>query len=175
MRLILGALVTSFDSFLVGFILGVNHVRICKHNYFILFCILFLYLLFGTFLSTFFHISIPSNLLCSLLFILLAIHALKEENSKKDFDGNHDKCLSLLETFVIASSLSLDTTVTAITLLEGSSIFLVSLLFASATLAFFVLGNKMRRTKLAVWISEQEYIGYYLFMLLACLIGFGVL
>ena len=115
-NIILLAFSTSLDSFGIGITYGIKNIKISFFSkmilFFISFCITYISVIFGDYLSTFF--SSFGNLIgsCILIFIgvIMLLKSLFEMKHKKtfDYDFNNSNLIDPKEALILAFALSMD-------------------------------------------------------------------
>ena len=146
--LIISAIITSMDSFLIGFSLKKedyipNYLKIWFLSYIILSILLILF--------TFFKINIYHPLIKFTIFTLLGISCLKKQ------DETISKDITEKRLFMLLLANSIDGFIIAATFLEKYSLLVICLLFSSISTLFLYLGYKLEYQKKNTYISALIY------------------
>lgn len=150
---IISAIVTSIDSLIIGFTL--KKEKLNYKNFTLIFFFTFLiFLTFQIFFQKYLHF-LANNYLRSLIFILLAITSLKEENQNIQNPSQTKLLLILMNN-------SIDGLLLAITFINQLPLLFTSLIFSGFSTFFLFLGY-IHSSK----IKERKYLTTILFLLLA--------
>lgn len=147
--IIISAIITSMDSFLIGFSLKKedyipNYLKIWFLSYIILSILLILF--------TFFRINIYHPLIKFTIFTLLGISCLKKQ------DETISKDITEKRLFMLLLANSIDGFIIAATFLEKYSLLVICLLFSSISTLFLYLGYKLEYKKKNTYISALIYL-----------------
>lgn len=146
--LIVSAIITSMDSFLIGFSLKKddyipNYLKIWFISYIILSILLILFSLF--------RINIYHPFIKFTIFTLLGISCLKKQ------DETISKDITEKRLFMLLLANSIDGFIIAATFLEKYSLLVICLLFSSISTLFLYLGYKLEYQKKNTYISALIY------------------
>ena len=146
--LIVSAIITSMDSFLIGFSLKKdnyipNYLKIWFLSYIILSILLILFSLF--------RINIYHPFIKFTIFTLLGISCLKKQ------DETISKDITEKRLFMLLLANSIDGFIIAATFLEKYSLLVICLLFSSISTLFLYLGYKLEYQKKNTYISALIY------------------
>lgn len=146
--LIISAIITSMDSFLIGFSLKKddyipNYLKIWFLSYIILSILLILFSLF--------RINIYHPFIKFTIFTLLGIFCLKKQ------DKTNSKDITEKRLFMLLLANSIDGFIIAATFLEKYSLLVICLLFSSISTLFLYLGYKLEYQKKNTYISALIY------------------
>ena len=146
--LIISAIITSMDSFLIGFSLKKddyipNYLKIWFLSYIILSILLILFSLF--------RINIYHPFIKFTIFTLLGISCLKKQ------DETISKDITEKRLFMLLLANSIDGFIIAATFLEKYSLLVICLLFSSISTLFLYLGYKLEYQKKNTYISALIY------------------
>lgn len=146
--LIISAIITSMDSFLIGFSLKKddyipNYLKIWFISYIILSILLILFSLF--------RINIYHPFIKFMIFTLLGISCLKKQ------DKTISKDITEKRLFMLLLANSIDGFIIAATFLEKYSLLVICLLFSSISTLFLYLGYKLEYQKKNTYISALIY------------------
>ena len=146
--LIVSAIITSMDSFLIGFSLKKddyipNYLKICFISYIILSILLILFSLF--------RINIYHPFIKFTIFTLLGISCLKKQ------DETISKDITEKRLFMLLLANSIDGFIIAATFLKKYSLLVICLLFSSISTLFLYLGYKLEYQKKNTYISALIY------------------
>ena len=146
--LIVSAIITSMDSFLIGFSLKKdeyipNYLKIWFISYIILSILLILFYLF--------RINIYHPFIKFTIFTLLGISCLKKQ------DETISKDITEKRLFMLLLANSIDGFIIAATFLEKYSLLVICLLFSSISTLFLYLGYKLEYQKKNTYISALIY------------------
>ena len=146
--LIISAIITSMDSFLIGFSLKKdnyipNYLKIWFLSYIILSILLILFSLF--------RINIYHPFIKFTIFTLLGISCLKKQ------DETISKDITEKRLFMLLLANSIDGFIIAATFLEKYSLLVICLLFSSISTLFLYLGYKLEYKKKNTFISALIY------------------
>ena len=146
--LIISAIITSMDSFLIGFSLKKddyipNYLKIWFISYIILSILLILFYLF--------RINIYHPFIKFTIFTLLGISCLKKQ------DETISKDITEKRLFMLLLANSIDGFIIAATFLEKYSLLVICLLFSSISTLFLYLGYKLEYQKKNTYISALIY------------------
>ena len=146
--LIISAIITSMDSFLIGFSLKKddyipNYLKIWFISYIILSILLILFSLF--------RINIYHPFIKFTIFTLLGISCLKKQ------DETISKDITEKRLFMLLLANSIDGFIIAATFLEKYSLLVICLLFSSISTLFLYLGYKLEYQKKNTYISALIY------------------
>ena len=146
--LIVSAIITSMDSFLIGFSLKKddyipNYLKIWFISYIILSILLILFSLF--------RINIYHPFIKFTIFTLLGISCLKKQ------DETISKDITEKRLFMLLLANSIDGFIIAATFLEKYSLLVICLLFSSISTLFLYLGYKLEYKKKNTFISALIY------------------
>lgn len=146
--LIISAIITSMDSFLIGFSLKKgdyipNYLKIWFISYIILSILLILFYLF--------RINIYHPFIKFTIFTLLGISCLKKQ------DKTISKDITEKRLFMLLLANSIDGFIIAATFLEKYSLLVICLLFSSISTLFLYLGYKLEYQKKNTYISALIY------------------
>ena len=146
--LIIRAIITSMDSFLIGFYLKKgdyipNYLKIWFLSYIILSILLILFSLF--------RINIYHPFIKFTIFTLLGISCLKKQ------DETISKDITEKRLFMLLLANSIDGFIIAATFLEKYSLLVICLLFSSISTLFLYLGYKLEYQKKNTYISALIY------------------
>ncbi len=146
--LIISAIITSMDSFLIGFSLKKddyipNYLKIWFISYIILSILLILFSLF--------RINIYHPFIKFTIFTLLGIFCLKKQ------DETISKDITEKRLFMLLLANSIDGFIIAATFLEKYSLLVICLLFSSISTLFLYLGYKLEYQKKNAYISALIY------------------
>ena len=147
--LIISAIITSMDSFLIGFSLKKddyipNYLKIWFISYIILSILLILFSLF--------RINIYHPFIKFTIFTLLGISCLKKQ------DETISKDITEKRLFMLLLANSIDGFIIAATFLEKYSLLVIRLLFSSISTLFLYLGYKLEYKKKNTYISALIYL-----------------
>lgn len=150
---IISAIVTSIDSLVIGFTL--KKEKLNYKNFTLIFFFNFLiFLTFQIFFQKYLHF-LANNYLRSLIFILLAITSLKEENQNIQNPSQTKLLLILMNN-------SIDGLLLAITFINQLPLLFTSLIFSGFSTFFLFLGY-IHSSK----IKERKHLTTILFLFLA--------
>ena len=146
--LIISAIITSMDSFLIGFSLKKdnyipNYLKIWFLSYIILSILLILFSLF--------RINIYHPFIKFTIFTLLGISCLKKQ------DETISKDITEKRLFMLLLANSIDGFIIAATFLKKYSLLVICLLFSSISTLFLYLGYKLEYQKKNTYISALIY------------------
>lgn len=146
--LIISAIITSMDSFLIGFSLKKddyipNYLKIWFISYIILSILLILFSLF--------RINIYHPFIKFMIFTLLGISCLKKQ------DKTISKDITEKRLFMLLLANSIDGFIIAATFLKKYSLLVICLLFSSISTLFLYLGYKLEYQKKNTYISALIY------------------
>ncbi len=146
--LIVSAIITSMDSFLIGFSLKKedyipNYIKIWILSYIILSSLLILFSLF--------NINLYHPFIKFIIFTLLGISCLKKQEEKTS------KVITEKHLFILLFANSIDGFIISTTFLERYSLLLICLLFSSISTLFLYLGYKLEFKKKNTYISAIIY------------------
>ena len=146
--LIISAIITSMDSFLIGFSLKKgdyipNYLKIWFISYIILSILLILFSLF--------RINIYHPFIKFTIFTLLGISCLKKQ------DETISKDITEKRLFMLLLANSIDGFIIAATFLKKYSLLVICLLFSSISTLFLYLGYKLEYQKKNTYISALIY------------------
>lgn len=146
--LIISAIITSMDSFLIGFSLKKdnyipNYLKIWFLSYIILSILLILFSLF--------RINIYHPFIKFTIFTLLGIFCLKKQ------DKTNSKDITEKRLFMLLLANSIDGFIIAATFLKKYSLLVICLLFSSISTLFLYLGYKLEYQKKNTYISALIY------------------
>lgn len=146
--LIISAIITSMDSFLIGFSLKKgdyipNYLKIWFLSYIILSILLILFYLF--------RINIYHPFIKFTIFTLLGISCLKKQ------DETISKDITEKRLFMLLLANSIDGFIIAATFLKKYSLLVICLLFSSISTLFLYLGYKLEYQKKNTYISALIY------------------
>ena len=146
--LIISAIITSMDSFLIGFSLKKddyipNYLKIWFLSYIILSILLILFSLF--------RINIYHPFIKFTIFTLLGIFCLKKQ------DKTNSKDITEKRLFMLLLPNSIDGFIIAAIFLEKYSLLVICLLFSSISTLFLYLGYKLEYQKKNTYISALIY------------------
>ncbi len=146
--LIISAIITSMDSFLIGFSLKKgdyipNYLKIWFISYIILSILLILFYLF--------RINIYHPFIKFTIFTLLGISCLKKQ------DETISKDITEKRLFMLLLANSIDGFIIAATFLKKYSLLVICLLFSSISTLFLYLGYKLEYQKKNTYISALIY------------------
>ena len=146
--LIISAIITSMDSFLIGFSLKKgdyipNYLKIWFLSYIILSILLILFSLF--------RINIYHPFIKFTIFTLLGISCLKKQ------DETISKDITEKRLFMLLIANSIDGFIIAATFLKKYSLLVICLLFSSISTLFLYLGYKLEYQKKNTYISALIY------------------
>ena len=146
--LIIRAIITSMDSFLIGFYLKKgdyipNYLKIWFLSYIILSILLILFSLF--------RINIYHPFIKFTIFTLLGISCLKKQ------DETISKDITEKRLFMLLLANSIDGFIIAATFLKKYSLLVICLLFSSISTLFLYLGYKLEYQKKNTYISALIY------------------
>ena len=146
--LIISAIITSMDSFVIGFSRKKgdyipNYLKIWFLSYIILSILLILFYLF--------RINIYHPFIKFTIFTLLGISCLKKQ------DETISKDITEKRLFMLLLANSIDGFIIAATFLEKYSLLVICLLFSSISTLFLYLGYKLEYQKKNTYISALIY------------------
>ena len=146
--IIISAIITSMDSFLIGFSLKKddyipNYLKIWFISYIILSILLILFSLF--------RINIYHPFIKFTIFTLLGISCLKKQ------DETISKDITEKRLFMLLLANSIDGFIIAATFLKKYSLLVICLLFSSISTLFLYLGYKLEYKKKNTFISALIY------------------
>ena len=146
--LIISAIITSMDSFLIGFSLKKdNYIPIYLKIWFLSYIILSILLI----LFSLFRINIYHPFIKFTIFTLLGIFCLKKQ------DKTNSKDITEKRLFMLLLANSIDGFIIAATFLEKYSLLVICLLFSSISTLFLYLGYKLEYQKKNTYISALIY------------------
>ena len=146
--LIISAIITSMDSFLIGFSLKKddyipNYLKIWFISYIILSILLILFSLF--------RINIYHPFIKFTIFTLLGISCLKKQDETLSTE------ITEKHLFMLLFANSIDGFIIAATFLEKYSLLIICFLFSSISTLFLYLGYKLEYKKKNTYISALVY------------------
>ncbi len=160
MFLLLNAIVASLDGWIIGIGLRLSNIRLSKKDMFIILIGNFLIYTFFLFLYYYFKFTFMTKTLTSVLYILLGLNSLRNEEICQ-FKQNK---LSILNCILITLTHSLDGTMISLSFVYNYSILHISSIFCVMSLVILLFGYYFAKI---LNHSKKNYIGAFLFFLLA--------
>lgn len=165
MFLLLSALSTSLDGFVIGVNFHLNQLKITISKFLLFFFINFILLLFVLSFSSFLPNFLFSNYTKVVLFSILGISCLFQKD-----DPLIQKKISKKEEILTIISHSIDSVIVSITFLNIYNIFFISFIYAFLGATLILVGYLF--SKLLKWKNYNKFISAGLFFLLAVLAFF---
>lgn len=162
MFILLNALVSSLDGLIIGISLKLSNTKLTLKNYLILFITNTLIYSTITTLYYAFYLKFMTTTITTILYLLLAINAYKENR-----DDEYSKILSIKQTILLAIVHSLDGSIISLNFVYNYNIIFIILLFSISAILLLILGYLF--AKIFKKIKKGNYISAFLFILLAIL------
>lgn len=162
MFILLNALVSSLDGLIIGISLKLSNTKLTFKNYLILF--ITNTLIYSTIITLYyaFHFKFMTTTITTILYLLLAINAYKENHNEE-----YSKILSIKQTIILAIVHSLDGSVVSLNFVYDYNIIFIILLFSISAILLLILGYLFAKNFKK--IKKGNYISTFLFILLAIL------
>lgn len=162
MFLLLNAFIASIDGFIIGSSLRFSHIKLTKSNIIAFFFGNVLIYFFSLFLYYYFHLTFMTKNISTILYLLLAFHSLKEEETPE-----FSKKLTKVNFLLLILTHSLDGTIVSLNFVYNYSLYWITFIFSFFSI-FLLLAGYYSSKKIKE-IKNSHYLSFFLFLLLAIL------
>lgn len=161
MFLILNAIAASLDGLIIGIGLRLAHIKLSKGNMFLIWIGNFLIYALFLFLYYFFKLTFMTKTITTILYLILAIHAWRNE---ENFHMKEEK-LGLLSCLILTLTHSLDGTIVSLSFVYQYHILYICCIFSIMSLLVLLIGYYF--ASLFKNKKKESYINTFLFLILA--------
>lgn len=161
MFLLLNSIAASLDGLIIGIGLRLASIKLSKTNMLIIWLGNFLIYALFLFLYYFFKLTFMTKNITSILYLVLAFHAWRNNES---FEVK-EKTLGLFSCFLLTLTHSLDGTIVSLSFVYQYNILHICFIFSSMSLIVLLIGYYF--AKLFKSKKKESYISASLFLLLA--------
>ncbi len=159
MFLLLNAFIASLDGFIIGSILRFSNIKLSKTNFLAIFLGNAIIYTIALFIYIKFNMTFMTKTISTLLYLFLAFHSLKEEEST--YKGK----LTLKDYFLLTLSHSLDGTLVSLNFAYSYNRYYIVFIFSTFAVLLLLLGYSfLKKIKNS---NKNKYISFSLFLLLA--------